>query len=229
MRFIAAILMCVCGGLSAMAQEGTTMRYEPNWESLKHYSVPEWYQDAKFGIFIHWGVYSVPAWGPKGKYSEWYWHDMQNKNGETWKFHARTYGEKFQYQDFAPMFKAEMFDPAQWADIFARSGAKYIVLTFQGREQVTVFSFSRSHSEVLRAALRECPDTQAISAGFFMADGNSIWCSGGSESLGLAGRPEDQQALEAFLRSPDQSWNLLHLSAEDQKAARQEMAEAGWC
>ena len=107
--------------------------------------------------------------------------------------------------------------------------AKYIVLTFQGREQVTVFSFSRSHSEVLRAALRECPDTQAISAGFFMADGNSIWCSGGSESLGLAGRPEDQQALEAFLRSPDQSWNLLHLSAEDQKAARQEMAEAGWC
>ena len=103
--------------------------YQPTWESLDARPTPAWFDEAKFGIFIHWGVYSVPAWGPKGKYSEWYWHSMQDKNGPTWKFHVQTYGEKFKYQDFAPMFKAEMFDPDQWADLFVQSGAKYIVLT----------------------------------------------------------------------------------------------------
>ena len=108
--------------------------YKPTWESLDKRPSPEWFQDAKFGIFIHWGVYSVPSWGPKDAYAEWYWNHMQDKNGETWKFHAKTYGEKFQYQDFAPLFKAELFEPDQWADIFKRSGAKYIVLTSKHHE-----------------------------------------------------------------------------------------------
>jgi alpha-L-fucosidase len=108
--------------------------YQPTWESIDSRPVPGWFEDAKFGIFIHWGVYSVPAWGPKGKYAEWYWSDMMKPDGETWKFHAKTYGEQFKYQDFAPLFKAELFDPAQWADIFDRSGAKYIVLTSKHHE-----------------------------------------------------------------------------------------------
>ena len=110
------------------------VQYEATWESLDSRPNPAWFDEAKFGIFIHWGVYSVPAWGPKGKYSEWYWNDMMDPNGETWKFHTATYGDKFKYQDFAPLFKAELFDPAQWADIFARSGAKYIVLTSKHHE-----------------------------------------------------------------------------------------------
>jgi alpha-L-fucosidase len=108
--------------------------YEPTWESLDARPNPQWFEDAKFGIFIHWGVYSVPSWGPKDRYSEWYWHDMMDKKGETWAFHEKTYGEKFQYQDFAPMFKAEMYDPELWADIFKRSGAKYVVLTSKHHE-----------------------------------------------------------------------------------------------
>lgn len=103
--------------------------YEPTWESLDQRPNPQWFEDAKFGIFIHWGVYSVPAWAPKDTYAEWYWYHMQDKNGPTWKFHVEKYGEKFQYQDFAPMFKAELFDPDYWADVFKRSGAKYVVLT----------------------------------------------------------------------------------------------------
>ncbi len=103
--------------------------YEPSWESLDQRPNPQWFEDAKFGIFIHWGVYSVPAWAPKDAYSEWYWNHMQNKDGSTWKFHVEKYGEKFQYQDFAPMFKAELYDPNHWADVFKRSGAKYVVLT----------------------------------------------------------------------------------------------------
>lgn len=121
--------ICLLASMTAAGKE-----YKPTWESIDSRPLPAWFDEAKFGIFIHWGVYSVPAWGPKGKYAEWYWHDMQNKEGDTWKFHANTYGERFRYQDFAPMFKAEMFDPAQWADIFARSGAKYIVLTSKHHE-----------------------------------------------------------------------------------------------
>jgi len=107
------------------------MKYEANWESLDARPTPEWYLDAKFGIFIHWGVYSVPAWGPKEAYSEWYWFNqrMRGKRGATTKFHEKTYGKDFDYQDFGPMFKAELFDPAEWADIFVRSGAKYVVPT----------------------------------------------------------------------------------------------------
>ena len=93
---LAAALLAV-PFLSAAAE-----KYEPNWKSLDARPIPGWFDEAKFGIFIHWGVYSVPAWGPKGSYAEWYWDAMQNKNGATWKFHTKTYGPNFKYQDFAP-------------------------------------------------------------------------------------------------------------------------------
>ena len=99
-----------------------------------------WWSDAKFGIFIHWGVYSVPAFAPKGEYAEWYWERIGRPGNpdpdsndakirrETHAFHQRVYGKEFQYADFAPKFTAEMFDADQWAEIFERSGAKYVVL-----------------------------------------------------------------------------------------------------
>jgi alpha-L-fucosidase len=108
--------------------------YQPTWDSVDSRPTPQWFEDAKFGVFIHWGVYAVPSWAPKGKYAEWYWHDMENKDGETWKHHVATYGEKFKYQDFAPMFKAELYNPQEWADILKRSGAKYVVLTSKHHE-----------------------------------------------------------------------------------------------
>jgi alpha-L-fucosidase len=109
-------------------------KYEANWASIDARPTPPWFSEAKFGIFIHWGVYSVPAWGPKGKYAEWYWHDLNEKGGPTEQFHNRVYGKDFDYKEFAPMFRAEMFEPHQWADVFARSGAKYIVLTSKHHE-----------------------------------------------------------------------------------------------
>ena len=108
--------------------------YQADWDSIDSRPNPQWFEDAKFGIFIHWGVYSVPSWAPKDAYAEWYWNHMQNKNGETWKFHAATYGENFKYQDFAPLFTAELFKPEEWADVFRRSGAKYVVLTSKHHE-----------------------------------------------------------------------------------------------
>jgi alpha-L-fucosidase len=105
------------------------------WDSVDKRPTPQWFTDAKFGIFIHWGIYSVPAFAPVGKYSEWYWNSLSKgptdsgKPNATYEFHKRVYGEKFPYSGFAPMFKAELYDPSHWADVFERSGAKYIVLT----------------------------------------------------------------------------------------------------
>ncbi len=105
------------------------MKYEANWESIDSRPCPKWFDEAKFGIMLHWGVYSVPAWSPKGTYSEWYWSSMNDKDGETWKYHAKDHGENFRYQDFAGLFKAELYDPDEWAEIFRNSGAKYVVPT----------------------------------------------------------------------------------------------------
>ena len=121
--------MCLAGLTLATSLSAMAEAYKPTWESLDSRPTPAWFNESRFGIFIHWGVYAVPAWSPKGQYSEWYWHWMNQKDHAVRKFHNETYGEKFQYQDFAPMFKAELFNPAEWADVFKRSGAKYIVLT----------------------------------------------------------------------------------------------------
>ncbi|MBK1876044.1 alpha-L-fucosidase [Pelagicoccus mobilis] len=115
-------------------------RYEPTWESLDSRETPEWFRDAKFGIFIHWGLYSVPAWAPRGTYSEWYWHakdgDQTGKHQAAVgraaainEFHDRVYGPDFEYSDFRPMFNCEMFEPEEWAKVFKQSHAKYVVLT----------------------------------------------------------------------------------------------------
>lgn len=98
--------------------------FRTDWESLQKFEAPEWYKDAKFGIFIHWGAYSVPAFG-----SEWYPRLMYEVGSNEYKHHIATYGsqDKFGYKDFIPMFKAEHFDPAVWADLFKKSGAMYVV------------------------------------------------------------------------------------------------------
>lgn len=128
-------------------------RYAANWESLDRRPSPAWYTDAKFGIFIHWGVYSVPAFAPvnvKGEtpYAEWYWNSLTNgqkattptgRGTPTWNFHKRVYGANFPYFDFAPMFRAELYDPDHWADVFVRSGAKYVALTSKHHEGFTLW------------------------------------------------------------------------------------------
>jgi alpha-L-fucosidase len=129
MRTVALLV----AGLSFAAAQA---RYEARWESLDKRPTPWWFSDEKFGIFIHWGVYSVPAYAPVGKYAEWYWNALRQgpteKNGKpnaTWAFHKRVFSENFPYFDFAPKFRAELYDPAHWAKVFRDSGARYVVLT----------------------------------------------------------------------------------------------------
>src|SRR5579862_1053649 len=106
-----SLLCALCAGAQT---------YQPNWESVDRRPIPAWFTDAKFGIFIHWGVYSVPAYAPvipgKLAYAEWYWHAItegQKGNGNpiqsgTWAFHQLRYGADFPYQDFADRFRAEL-------------------------------------------------------------------------------------------------------------------------
>lgn len=130
-------------------------RYDTTWASIDSRPIPAWFTDAKFGIFIHWGVYSVPAWGPVGKeypvyskYAEWYWNRLvadSSKTGDAFRnYHMKTYGPNFRYQDFANNFKAELFNPAQWADVFKASGAKYVVLTSKHHEGFTLWPSTES-------------------------------------------------------------------------------------
>jgi alpha-L-fucosidase len=120
---------------ASVAQAAGT-KYEANWESLDKRPCPEWFLDAKFGIFIHWGLYSVPGWGRKGEYAEWYWDKISStKPKNRWlEYHKRVWGDNFDYANFAPLFRCENFDPDLWADIFVRSGAKYIVPTSKHHE-----------------------------------------------------------------------------------------------
>lgn len=99
-----------------------TPDYQPIWESLRRYRVPDWFRDAKFGIFIHWGIYAVPA-----MLDEWYPRRMYLKDSAIYEYHRDTYGEDFGYKDFIPQFKAEKFDPVAWAALFHEAGARYIV------------------------------------------------------------------------------------------------------
>ena len=98
--------------------------FKDTWESLEQYDVAKWYQKAKFGIFIHWGLYSIPAFG-----SEWYSRNMYIQGSKEYEHHIKTYGpqKEFGYKDFIPMFKAEKFDPEVWADLFEKAGARYVM------------------------------------------------------------------------------------------------------
>jgi alpha-L-fucosidase len=136
MRKLIAVFLLVFMAFSAAPTYSAD--YEATWESLDQRPVAKWFEDSKFGIFIHWGPYAVPAYTPKGTYSEWYQHWLQSKslfgNGkfkgtEVYDYHTKTYGDHFPYYKFGEQFKADLFDAQEWADLFKRAGAKYIVIT----------------------------------------------------------------------------------------------------
>lgn len=116
--------------------------YSDNWASLSHYEVPKWYMNEKFGIFIHWGVYSVPAFG-----NEWYSRNMYNKGTREFEYHRKTYGEqkKFGYKDFVPMFKAEKYNAEKWARLFKTAGAQYVVPVAEHHDGFQMYKSHISH------------------------------------------------------------------------------------
>lgn len=116
--------------------------YQANWASLSAFRVPKWYQQGKFGIFIHWGVYSVPAFG-----NEWYPRNMYMQGTKEFEHHREMYGphKEFGYKDFVPMFTAPNFDAEKWAELFQAAGARYVVPVAEHHDGFQMYKSEISH------------------------------------------------------------------------------------
>ncbi len=119
----------------------STGPFASTWESLKQYTTPDWYVDGKFGIFIHWGVYAVPAFG-----NEWYPRRMYERGTKHYEHHVATYGShaKFGYKDFIPQFTADKYDPDAWAALFRRAGAQFVVPVAEHHDGFAMYDCSFS-------------------------------------------------------------------------------------
>ena len=147
------------GLLTSAAQAQVAKQYQPTLESLNQHPLPQWYADAKLGIFVHWGLYSVPGWAPlshpdhdfrntdyikNNPYAEWYLNVLRIDGSPTQAYHKEHYGANYDYYNFAPVFDQESmkWKPEQWAGIFHDAGARYVVLTTKHHEGFTLWPSS---------------------------------------------------------------------------------------
>ena len=163
-------------------------RYKDTWESLQQYRAPQWYENTKFGIFIHWGIYSVPAFS-----SEWYSRNMYIQGSKEFEHHIRTYGahKDFGYKDFIPMFRAEKFDASEWVDLFKKAGAQYVVPVAEHHDGFQMYDSGLSRwnaakmgpkrdilgelsAECQRAGLINCASSHRVEHWFFMGHGKEF-------------------------------------------------------
>ncbi|KAI1036488.1 hypothetical protein LB503_003447 [Fusarium chuoi] len=127
--------------------------YDASESSLGHHWNPDWFNEIKYGIFIHWGLYSVPAFGnkpgPKQDYAEWYGFRMTQPDfpSETYQYHRDTYGENFNYDDFVSNFTAAKFDADEWMNLVADAGAQYVVPVTKHHDGWALFDFPESVSK----------------------------------------------------------------------------------
>lgn len=147
------------------------MSYEASWESVAEHPMPDWYDDAKLGIFLHWGLYSVPGWAPQvadiqqmlhddgpaamlrnNPYAEWYRNTSRVEGSPTWQHHRETWGEDFDYDDFVPLFDEGTADAdlGAIAEVCSQAGARYVVLTTKHHEGFTLWPATEPHPSMGR-------------------------------------------------------------------------------
>ncbi len=153
---VLAVMLMSCGGGQAPDDSTVGPKFEATWESIRNHEVPEWFDDAKLGIFVHWGLYSVPAWAPpmdelgeadwdvwftNNAYAELYQNSLRITGSLTQEHHYRTYGKDFDYFDFVPRFNEEAakWDPDGMASLFESLGARYVVLTAKHHDGFTLW------------------------------------------------------------------------------------------
>lgn len=200
---------------SVASPKGTEL-FQPDWENIAaNYQFPEWFSDAKFGIFIHWGPYAVPAF-----WNEWYAREMYLKDSRAYQHHIETWGpqSEFGYKDFIPMFKAEKFDAKEWADLFKKSGAKYVVPVAEHHDGFSMYdsdlnewnSVKMGPKKDILALLKEAIEQEGLTFGLSTHRAENAWFfNGGMQfpsdvqdtSITLYGRRYDNEKYtEDFAR-----------------------------
>lgn len=203
------------------------MRYEPTPESLERHPVPDWYHDAKLGIFVHWGPYSVPGWAPKtlvgaefkdNPYAEWYWNTISIKGSASQRYHLETHGEHFSYDRFIPLFReaTRAWDPEVWASLFQFAGARYVVLTTKHHDGFLLWP--SKHPNPSREGWQSERDLVGELAGAVRARGMrmGLYYSGGLDwtfqGLGMRDVEDFIQAIpqrQDYARYADSHWREL--------------------
>ncbi|KAG2215538.1 hypothetical protein INT45_010724 [Circinella minor] len=176
------------------------VQYESTKTSLQQHQAPQWLEDAKFGIFIHWGLYTVPAWAPVGKeYSEWYWWQMNHD--PTKSYHRETYGEQFNYDDFIPKLPSTP-DPSKWLNLINKSRARYFVFTTKHHDGFALWNTSvnerssvhlgpkRDFVDALMTAAKE-PAYAHLKRGLYFSLPEWFHPEYNDESLGWHGPPKN--------------------------------------
>lgn len=173
------------GQINTVIENG---KYKDDWASLSGHKTPSWYYKGKLGIFIHWGIYSVPAFG-----NEWYSRNMYDKDTREYEHHLTHYGKQseFGYKDFIPMFKGERFDAEKWVSLFKEAGAKFVMPVCEHHDGFAMYSteFNRWNAkdmgprrdvageikaECERQGLTFCASTHRAEHYFFMNPGRTI-------------------------------------------------------
>lgn len=158
-RAVSGLTIALFSAVCALGAAQAPKHYEPTLDSLNHHPLPAWYANAKLGIFIHYGLYSVPGWAPlshpnhdfasqdyivNNPYAEWYYNVVRIDGSPTQAYHREHYGANFNYYNFAPMFDkaSQKWNPDEWATIFREAGARYVVLTTKHHEGFTLWPSS---------------------------------------------------------------------------------------
>ena len=165
-------------------------KYKADWQSLSGHKTPSWYTEAKLGIFIHWGIYSVPAYA-----CEWYPRWMYCPGAREYEFHKDHFGDPkdFGYKDFIPMFKGEKFDAGEWTELFRKAGARYVMPVCEHHDGFAMYDSDLNRwnaakmgpcRDVIKEIREACEEKGLVFCGsshraehfFFMNMGRTIEC-----------------------------------------------------
>lgn len=176
-------------------------RYKPEWESLASYPVPEWYKKAKFGVFIHWGVFTVPEY-----FSEWYPRLMYYKGNPVYWHHKKKYGKDFNYRDFIPMFKAEKFDADEWINTVKDCGAKFVMPVAEHHDGIKLYDSELSDWTTVKfpvkrdflGELKAACDKNGVVFSTSSHRAEHYWFLNGGKTIGFPNETQDETYRELY-------------------------------
>lgn len=194
--------------------------YKDNWESLSAYPVPLWYKNAKFGIFIHWGAYTVPAY-----FSEWYIRLMYYKCNPVYWHHNRVYGKKYSYRNFINEFTAPNFNASEWISLCKNAGAKYVMPVAEHHDGYKMYDSELSRWTSVKQALKrdiigelkgEC-DKQSVVFATSSHRAEHFWFVNGAKTVGFDNEAlrEEYSDLYGDLANVNKRNNLITLLKQE--------------